>query len=86
LSQLPDVQTWELLPDGNVLVTMADGSQLVVPRWAVVEQGDLLLISPSDALQQGLADGEDFGNLLFVPSASFTSAPSSTAAVAGTTG
>lgn len=86
LSQLPDVQTWELLPDGNALVTMADGSQVVVPRWAVVEQGDLLLISPSDALQQGIAAGEDFGNLLFVPSASFTSAPSGAAAAAGTTG
>lgn len=77
LSQLPDVQTWELLPDGNVMITRTDGTQMVIERGALVQQGDLFLISPSNALQQGIADGEDFGNLLFVPSASFTSANAS---------
>lgn len=78
LSQLPDVQTWELLPDGNVLITRPDGTQMVIERGALVQQGDLFLISPSNALQQGIASGEDFGNLLFVPSASFANQPSST--------
>ncbi|WP_271911855.1 calcium-binding protein [Vreelandella alkaliphila] len=72
LSQLPNVQTWELLPDGNVMITRADGSLLLVERGAVVQQGDLLLISPSSALQQGVAESTDFGTLLFVPSASFS--------------
>ncbi|NDL70324.1 calcium-binding protein [Vreelandella alkaliphila] len=73
LSQLPNVQTWELMPDGNVMITRADGSQLLVERGAVVQQGDLLLISPSSALQQGVAESTDFATLLFVPSASFSS-------------
>ncbi|MGM0832668.1 MAG: calcium-binding protein [Pseudomonadota bacterium] len=77
LSQLPNVQTWELLPDGNVMITRADGSLLLVERGAVVQQGDLLLISPSSALQQGVAESTDFGALLFVPSASFSPSMSS---------
>ncbi|RUR29704.1 calcium-binding protein [Vreelandella andesensis] len=72
LSQLPNVQTWELLPDGNVMITRADGSLLLVERGAVVQQGDLLMISPSSALQQGVAESTDFATLLFVPSASFS--------------
>ncbi|EHK59989.1 hypothetical protein, partial [Halomonas sp. GFAJ-1] len=78
LSQLPDVQSWELLPNGDVLITRADGSQMTLARSAVVQQGDLLLISPSSALQYGVAEGTDFGNLLFVPSASFSPAVSGT--------
>ncbi|WP_281998138.1 calcium-binding protein [Halomonas sp. A020] len=84
LSQLPDVQTWELLPDGNVLITRPDGTQMVIERGALVQQGDLFLISPSNALQQGIASGEDFGNLLFVPSASFANQPSSTSSFPST--
>ncbi|KFC51578.1 hypothetical protein DK37_00645 [Halomonas sp. SUBG004] len=84
LSQLPDVQTWELLPDGNVLITRPDGTQMVIERGALVQQGDLFLISPSNALQQGIASGEDFGNLLFVPSASFATQPSSTSSFPST--
>jgi len=90
LSQLPNVQTWELLADGNVMITRADGSLLLVERGAVVQQGDLLLISPSSALQQGVAESTDFGTLLFVPSASFSpsvssneTTPSNTSATSG---
>ena len=84
LSQLPDVQTWERLPDGNVMVTRADGTQMVIERGALVQQGDLFLISPSNALQQGIASGEDFGSLLFVPSASFATDTSSTSSFPST--
>ncbi|WP_311063373.1 calcium-binding protein [Halomonas sp. DWK9] len=84
LSQLPDVQTWELLPDGNVMITRTDGTQMVIERGALVQQGDLFLISPSNALQQGIADGEDFGSLLFVPSASFTPANASSSSFPST--
>lgn len=84
LSQLPDVQTWERLPDGNVMVTRADGTQMVIERGALVQQGDLFLISPSNALQQGIASGEDFGSLLFVPSASFATDTTSTSSFPST--
>lgn len=81
LSQLPNVTSWELLPDGEVLITHADGSQMVLARSAVVQQGDLLLISPHSALQYGVAESTDFGNLLFIPSASFSSSvPSASSA------
>ena len=85
LSQLPDVQSWELLPNGDVLITRADGSQMTLARGAVVQQGDLLLISPSSALQYGVAEGTDFGNLLFVPSASFSPAVSGTSTASSST-
>ncbi|WP_249977433.1 calcium-binding protein [Vreelandella olivaria] len=76
LSQLPEVETWELMADDSVLITRPDGSQMVLVRGAVVQQGDMLLISPSNALQSGVADSADFGHLLFVPSASFSPAVS----------
>lgn len=85
LSQLPGVQSWELLPNGDVLITRADGSQMTLARGAVVQQGDLLLISPSSALQYGVAEGTDFGNLLFVPSASFSPAVSGTSMASSST-
>lgn len=71
LNFLPQVETWQTLPDGNVEIVQPDGQRRTLNGDDVLQQGDSAHISPSQALQYGIAAPEDFSDLLIDQTESF---------------
>ncbi|MGM0616270.1 MAG: hypothetical protein ACQES7_11965, partial [Pseudomonadota bacterium] len=64
LVSLPDVASWQALPNGAVEVTREDGARLVLSSSDVDVTGDLAWIGADDALRYGIASSEDVSSLL----------------------